>query len=88
MHNPRSRFAEKRYGVKRGIAIRMVQRQYKMILPIAALVIIIALVAATAARTSSQESHQPGTTPANTAPGGSSNTGVFRISTGSRYRFR
>ncbi len=46
MHNPRSRFAETRYGVKRGIVIWMVQRQFKTILPIAALVIILVLVAA------------------------------------------
>ena len=60
----------------RRIVIRMIQKQYKSILPIAALVIIIALVVATGCTSSSQVSHQPGAAPANTTTGGSPGTGV------------
>src|SRR5208337_894976 len=56
--------------------IRKVQRPYKLILPIAALAIIIALVVATGCTSSSQVSHQPGAAPANTTTGGSPGTGV------------
>ena len=54
----------------------MVQRQYKSILPITVLVIIIAIVAVTGCLTNSQKSNQPGTIPANNYTGSSSYPGV------------
>lgn len=54
----------------------MRQISYKMILPIAAPVIIIVIIAATGCLTNSGESHQPGTTSINTTTVGSSGTGA------------
>jgi zinc transport system substrate-binding protein len=53
----------------------MVQRQYKSILPIAALVIILVLAAATGCMSRSPEPNQPGAAPANTTTAGSTDTG-------------
>jgi len=75
--NLRNRFAEKTHGGERRIVIRVIQRQYKSILPIAALGIIIAIGAVTGCLTKSQESHLPDTTPANNTTAGSPYTGVF-----------